>query len=697
MKKLVVLLAALTLTIPFLFWGCSGDTGSTGPAGSAGAPGAPGTPGTPGAGGDPGTPGISGAATISDKHGETALAAEELAAADKYLVDVTVTGATADAAGVVTVNFTVEKDGVAVTTIPSVGAGIFKLAPKSGAFSYNRWVPYLWRTETVDGTQDAAGNAFPMPAGNKVNQGYRESSGTGAANGTLVNNGGGSYTYTFKKNLATAALPDGGALIGYERNLTHRVIVTMGGHNGPTGEGDLDFVPDGSAVTATRNIVETAACKKCHGPEFAGHGGDRVTVEGCVACHSPDSYDAQSGESIEMAVMIHKIHAGNELTSVAGLDGQYYDNPHTASDETADNGEYILWGNSVRAVSWGGAAFPAVLSNCQACHTGSGANADNWKTVPSRAACGSCHDTIDWAAGTNHAGGLATSDSGCAFCHIPTGTVFSKSVTEAHNWTKKDIRNIPEFDITLTTNTPSRGYYVSGESPVVTIVLKDHFTGATIDHTTVSQDPASEGCIPKTGFEGTECTVTRDGLFGSANVYVVGPRAQKVVNSTYAARATVRSATAGPWDLSAGGGSLNVKVDSGMPMLAYNIAHDYEGYGADELISGDIKVTLPAAGAALNALFDNTAAATAAEVAAWLNANATFKERAIAYVDEALAGNANAGKLAIRSRGASKRNSSGEVIETFAQRNIQLVAMPVAGMFAAADTAPATTSWKTAG
>jgi predicted CXXCH cytochrome family protein len=134
-----------------------------------------------------------------------------------------------------------------------------------------------------------------------------------------------------------------------------------------------------------------------------------------------------------------------------------------------------------------------------------------------------------------------------------------------------------------------------------------------------------------------------------------------------------------------------------MPMLAYNIAHDYEGYGADELISGDIKVTLPAAGAALNALFDNTAAATAAEVAAWLNANATFKERAIAYVDEALAGNANAGKLAIRSRGASKRNSSGEVIETFAQRNIQLVAMPVAGMFAAADTAPATTSWKTAG
>ena len=689
MKKLVVLLAALTLTIPFLFCGCSGDTGSAGPAGATGATGAPGTPGSPGAGGDPGTPGLSGAAKISDKHGETALAAEELAAANKYLVDVTVTGATADAAGVVTVNFTVEKDGVAVTTVPSVGAGIFKLSPKSGAFSYNRWVPYLWRTETVVGTQDAAGNAFPMPAGNKVNQGYRESSGTGAANGTLVNNGGGSYTYTFKKNLATAALPDGGALIGYERNLTHRVIVTMGGHNGPTGEGDFDFVPDGSAVTATRNIVETAACKKCHGPEFAGHGGDRVTVEGCVACHSPDSYDAQSGESIEMAVMIHKIHAGNELPSVAGVDGKYYDNPHTAADETADNGEYILWGNSVRAVSWGGAAFPAVLSNCQACHTGSGANADNWKTVPSRAACGSCHDTIDWAAGTNHAGGLATSDSGCAFCHVPTGTVFSKSVTEAHDWTAKDIRNKSEFNIALTTSAPANGkYFVDGESPVISIALTDKVTGAVIAPSSVVEDGTAEGCIPVAGSEDTSCTVARDGLFRAASVYVTGPRAQRIPVLTYAARAKVASDNVGPWDLSAlsaANRALTVKVDSGMSMLTYNNEFVYEGFGADELASGTITVTLPA---------DNNL--TPASAAAALNANAAFSHRAVAYVDEALPGNANAGKLAIRSRGISKMELTAtntlKVKERTAQPNIQIVAAP-AGMFAAADSG----AWKRAG
>jgi hypothetical protein len=65
-------------------------------------------------------------------------------------------------------------------------------------------------------------------------------------------------------------------------------------------------------------------------------------------------------------------------------------------------------------------------------------------------------------------------------------------------------------------------------------------------------------------------------------------------------------------------------------------------------------------------------------------------------VDEALAGNANAGKLAIRSRGISKMNIIGEVIETTPQRNIQLVAEPLLGIFAAADVG-VVGSWKTAG
>ena len=78
-------------------------------------------------------------------------------------------------------------------------------------------------------------------------------------------------------------------------------------------------------------------------------------------------------------------------------------------------------------------------------------------------------------------------------------------------------------------------------------------TGAVIVPSTVVQDSTgSEGCIPVVGSEGTLCTVTRDGLFAAANVYVTGPRAQRIPVLTYAARAKVSSANAGPWNLSAG-------------------------------------------------------------------------------------------------------------------------------------------------
>ncbi|MBK5101462.1 MAG: OmcA/MtrC family decaheme c-type cytochrome, partial [Desulfobacteraceae bacterium] len=45
-----------------------------------------------------------------------------------------------------------------------------------------------------------------------------------------------------------------------------------------------------------------------------------------------------------------------------------------------------------------------------------------WKTVPTREACGSCHDNVDFATGANHDGGIQT-DNQCIFCHPPSGGV----------------------------------------------------------------------------------------------------------------------------------------------------------------------------------------------------------------------------------------------------------------------------------
>jgi nitrate/TMAO reductase-like tetraheme cytochrome c subunit len=76
---------------------------------------------------------------------------------------------------------------------------------------------------------------------------------------------------------------------------------------------------------------------------------------------------------------------------------------------------------------------------CYNCHTTNktSINEDNWKTKPSRIACGSCHDGIDWATGLmtksvnpattdiTHGGGKQLDDSKCASCH-PASYIISK-------------------------------------------------------------------------------------------------------------------------------------------------------------------------------------------------------------------------------------------------------------------------------
>ena len=591
-------------------------------SGSDGAPGAPGAAGPAGTAGPQGPSGSS-AARVTEFHGTALLEADDALTAKPTTV--VITDATADAAGLAKVTFTIrDAAGAPVTGLGAAGGASFQIAslePKGGSLSYNKWVPYIYAPASVTQT---------------VNMAYRERN-------AFVEGPAGTYTYTFAKNLATATYPIGGTAITYNRARTHRVIVAL--RSGYSGGATFDFVPAGGAVTETRNIVQDAVCAKCHQSTPGHYGG---MVKACVVCHSPGSSLVNSAanggatNTMEASVMFHKIHAGRELPGVAGPDGIFFDDPTTAENELADNVPYILG----RPASWNSAAFPAVLANCQACHSGSGLeNVDNWKTVPSRAACGSCHATVNFETGANHSAGAFTTDGTCIACHQPTGGI--SPITTEHEWMKKDIRNIPEYDITITTDTPARGYYIVGETPVITMVLKDKVTGVAIDHTTVVEKPnPAPGCV--TNADKSACTNAADpqGRFRAANLFVSGPRALRMPVLTTSARAKVTSATAGPWDLSAGGASLRLVVDSATLKVGYDPA------GEDRYISGDFTVTLPAAGAALNALFANPAAATAAEVVAWLNGpKATFEfnerefhlsDRAIAYVED--------GKVSIRSR-----------------------------------------------
>ncbi|MFZ5446024.1 MAG: OmcA/MtrC family decaheme c-type cytochrome [Myxococcota bacterium] len=571
-----------------------------------------------------GTNGTAQGSTIAEKHGRDVLVAEAASVSQKSWVKVNVTAATASAAGEVVATFSVtDANNRPVTSLGSVTASISKLLPPGTGEVSSRWVSYIYRVQTVTSAGD-----WPGAIGTWAYQGNRES------NGTLTNNGDGTYTYRFATNLSSAAFPDGGAAISYERNRLHRVSIMLGGATGPTGSGEFDFVPDGSASTLTRNIVETATCQNCHGPTFALHGGDRMTVANCTTCHDAQSTDPHSGNTIDFTQMIHKIHAGGELTKVHGPDGKVFDNPATPVDESADNGEYAIWGFGNAKHEWSEVEFPAVLSNCTACHTGSGANVDAWKTNPSRKACGSCHDDIDFATGANHAGGAATTDTNCALCHPATGTTAGiiHPVPDAHDWLKKDLRNQPEFNVTMAVSTPANGtHFVAGEKPRITVRLAPS-GGGTLDHTALLAGGAAVGCAgiqADGGWDGT-CATAADNNLSTPNLFVHGPRARNnPVGGTIARAEIISPSAAGNSFTIAAGSTLTLTVDNGQDVRTV-LAN-----GQDKLLLSTFSVPVPTAG------FTN---ATQTDLMNWLNGNATFAARAIAYMDEA------SGRLAIRSR-----------------------------------------------
>jgi OmcA/MtrC family decaheme c-type cytochrome len=178
----------------------------------------------------------------------------------------------------------------------------------------------------------------------------------------------------------------------------------------------INFVPSGAPVTQVREVVSTAACNQCHNPLGAHHSGDRQEVGLCILCHQPQTTDADTLNTLDFKVFIHKLHDGANLPSVKA--GKPYQIIRVSGG--------VNYVNDYSKVVW-----PQDVRNCTTCHQGA-SQADNWKTNPNRAACGSCHDNVNFATGTNHAGGVQLDDSKCRICHPADGPEFDLSVSGAH-------------------------------------------------------------------------------------------------------------------------------------------------------------------------------------------------------------------------------------------------------------------------
>ena len=89
----------------------------------------------------------------------------------------------------------------------------------------------------------------------------------------------GQYTYTFKTK-ATGFDPTATNTIGIygSRNLT---TYNLGTDYAST---TFNFVPNGSPVVTTRDVIRNVSCDRCH-DQLSAHGGSRRGITLCVMCH----------------------------------------------------------------------------------------------------------------------------------------------------------------------------------------------------------------------------------------------------------------------------------------------------------------------------------------------------------------------------------------------------------------------------
>jgi OmcA/MtrC family decaheme c-type cytochrome len=312
----------------------------------------------------------------------------------------------------------------------------------------------------------------------------------------------------------------------------------------------FNFVPNGAAVTVTRDVIRTASCNTCH-DQLVFHGAHAVGMEECVLCHQPQNVDPTTGNTLDLKVMAHKIHMGSSLPSVVGT-------------STTPGVPYEIAGYMGSISNFSTVVDPANAQRCGVCHsqTTGAAQAKAFLTEPSRAACGACHDDVNFATGANHAGGFQADDKQCANCHVPQGeTPFDASILGAHVVANDTPATYPQNPDTLITSVVITITGVTngnaGQKPVVAYTVKDingtpialndptlediQFTmaGPTSDYgyTSFGSDVTTPGYVSEDGTQGTcdssgNCTYTFQHAIpaGATGTYAIGVESERLEN-----------------------------------------------------------------------------------------------------------------------------------------------------------------------
>ena len=277
---------------------------------------------------------------------------------------------------------------------------------------------------------------------------------------------------------------------------------------------DILFGAATSKVVAPQVVADTN-CDTCH-TSIRGHGGRYRSVDLCVTCHTAGSEDkdANTKETVEFKVMIHRMHNAPHLPSVQGVS--------TAADGSRVYGigkPFMLEGEDFTGIVY--PAFPNFnvampkdagystlspviaagdttsprtkednirkgVTACNDCH-GDPDGAAGPFVAPAQGtnaytgdvrACQSCHDDLDYTkpyvANNGSSTGTMPADmvTGCTTCHSVSNI---QNVYHPHPFTDATIN--PDNTVTITALTGGTGgalnKFIAGDSPSVTFKVRN--------------------------------------------------------------------------------------------------------------------------------------------------------------------------------------------------------------------------------
>lgn len=437
--------------------GPAGLTGATGPAGSTGATGLAGVTGATGAVGATGATGPAGAATLLntvaepkgtncpvgglrvetgvDANGNGVLdTAEVNSKATKYICNVAPAGSVSSGLKVnvvsvspagtspITVRFTLKDDKGFPVDVAGVYSTNTAIQPRFALAYY---------TQVKVNALDPASAIVDTPLQVYTKSGKSTALAPTALSptasppqGTLVENGygAGDYTYTFPATTTATDTASGVAAVAYDAaqlGSTHLVWIqasrqtdlvnTTSPKTLYVANQDYYFIPNGAGTPLPpRVIASQAACDSCHSgfkaegsSANAFHSGGRVAAAFCNVCHNPAR---ASNPWADSAAFVHRIHFGKEIATA----------------------------NQFHGIA---ATYPQDIRNCDKCHNNEDGKTpafQQYETNPKIAACGSCHDGVNFGTPTSvkcitqathgikttcdHSGG-ARADGTCSTCH----------------------------------------------------------------------------------------------------------------------------------------------------------------------------------------------------------------------------------------------------------------------------------------